>query len=302
MENEILTRRGLIILLVSVTVVIFIGLVWLIARLQPWVLLGVQGSTATPQVQIMANCTYPVAYWKTHPELFPSQIIIGGTTYKEKELEALLTDNHQDIGQQLKAQLAATFLNNLSGADQSEIEQTVFDAYGWLIQHPTGSQISNEELEVGRHLFDLMEAYNTGSAGVPPCEAVTTAAKTATSTGISNLQSGTNTVIGSPSMTGTLVVTSLTPKYTPTHTRTTTPSLTPTRTVLASPTNTLPPQAPSPTRTNAPTFTHTPQPTFTATTPPTYTASPTLPPTDTPEPTLPPTDTPNPTLPAANKP
>ncbi|HSB65475.1 MAG TPA: hypothetical protein VLD65_02800, partial [Anaerolineales bacterium] len=93
MENEFITRRRLIVILVTVTVMVFIGLVWLIARLGPWQLLGVPKSTLTPDALVMQNCAYPISYWKAHPELYPSQVVIGGTVYQERELEALLADD-----------------------------------------------------------------------------------------------------------------------------------------------------------------------------------------------------------------
>ena len=308
MENETLNRRWLIISLVTVTVVIFLGLVWLIAVFKPWNVFGLQGSTATDSGMGITNCTYPVSYWKAHPELFPAQLIIGGTVYKERELEALLADDSQETEQQIRAELAVTFLNNQAGADQSSIETTVFDAYGWLVRHPTGSQVEEAELEEGRRLLNILEAFNMGTGGVAPCEAVSARTKTVTPTGTSTQtgangnHTGTATETGTPTVTITLRGTAQSPSGTPspTNTRAIAPSQTPTRTSPAAATFTPTMKAITPTHTLAPTFTSTPQPTSTAT----PSSEPTLPPTDTPTPTLPATETytPEPTLPLASLP
>ena len=183
MENEIINKRRLIVIMVVVTVVIFVVLVWLITTYQPWDLLGLPGPNTSPTEPVATNCTFPLVYWKAHPELYPSQIVIGGIVYKERELGALLSDDTQDTSQQLKAQLVVAFLNNRAGADQSPIETILFDAYGWLVQHPAGSQMTNGELEAGRQLYNLLETYNLGLAGVGPCEAALSITKTSTSIG-----------------------------------------------------------------------------------------------------------------------
>jgi hypothetical protein len=302
MENEIVNRRWLIVTLVTVTVVIFLGLVWLIAVFKPWNLLGLEGSTGTPDAQGLTNCTYPVSYWKAHPELYPAQLIIGGTVYKERELEALLADDSQETDQQIRVQLAVAFLNNQSGADQSSIEATIFDAFGWLVKHPTGSQVSEAELATGGQLLQVLLAYNTGSRGVAACEVVATL-KTLAPAGTASMPAGTNgkitstaTLTGTPTMTGTSRNTTQSPLGTPspTNTRTVAPSQTPTRTFSAGATFTPTMQISTPTNTTAPTFTNTPLPSFTSTPPDTPTMTPPPTPTYTPPPPPTPTYTPPP--------
>ncbi len=290
MENEIIPKRSLIILLVIGTVVIFVALVVLIAIAGPRGKPDAQGATTTANPQLVRNCTYPLAYWKDHPELFPSQLIIGGIDYRERELDALLLDESQDLAQQLKVQLAVAFMNGQSGADQAPVESVVFDAYGWLVAHPAGSQVTEDDLSTGRQLFNELEAYNLGQAGVPACQASLLETGMGTSTGI---------------VTGTFSLTvypgsSLTPSETPTQAGTLlNPSITPRPTTsqpaAASPT-------PSPTRTSPP-----PSRTFTPTTvnttqapSPTHTAEPPTP-TNTPEPPTP-TNTPKPPTPTFTPP
>jgi hypothetical protein len=287
MDNEILIRRRLILILVGVSVVIFIGLVWLIAANRPWNLLGLQNPTHTAGLQLTRDCTHPVTYWIEHPELYPPQVFIGGVTYQETELEALLLDDSPDLSQQLKTQLAVVFLNNQYGADQSTIETTVFDAYGWLEQHPAGSQLTNAELTQGRQLFQALEAYNLGLAGVAACEGNQVSSKTSTNTQTSTrvvtvafTQTSTPTPGASPSPTiqlATPTITTFLPSNTPVPPTQppSRPSQTPTR-YIPPPTFTATAQAPSPTNTAHPTPSYTPFPTPTST----YTPFPV--PTDTP--------------------
>jgi hypothetical protein len=245
MDNELSSKRGLVVVLVVMTIIIFVGLVWLIATFIPWARLGFQSPSATATAQVVKDCTYPISYWKEHPELYPPQMIIGGVVYTERELEALLSDDDENPVQQIRAQLAVAFLNISGGADQSSIEATIFTAYGWLVNHPVGSQITDDEQEKGRRLFDVLETYNLGLAGVEPCEASITLTKTETST-----------VTAMPSLLF---------DSTPSQTMTPTTSFTPTPTsLLTTPSSTVRPTLPTPIQTTiAPGF-------------PTLTASPTV--------------------------
>jgi len=183
MENEITTKQGLILILVVATVVLFIGLVWLIATFVPWNLLGFSSPSITATaVRAEKNCTYPVSYWMEHPEAYPPQMVIGGSVYEAKDLREILADKTQNPTQQIQAQLVGVFLNTLAGADQSSIEAVVFEAYGWLVQHPAGSQVTDVELTAGTRLFNVLEAYNLGLTGVAPCEEAGSITMTETST------------------------------------------------------------------------------------------------------------------------
>lgn len=277
MENEITTKRGLILILVVATVAVFVGLVWLIATYMPWNLLGFSSPSVTATAWTERNCTYPVSYWKAHPELYPPQMVIGGTIYKERELEALLSDETQNPAQQIKVQLAVAFLNILGGADQSRIETTIFEAYGWLVQHPAGSQVTEDELEAGTRLFRLLEAYNDGLSGVALCEGVQIPTLIASSTPTETptvllTTTPSQTATPSPSETPTPIEFTATATYflfVPT--RTTKPTTEPPPQV---PTNTpvQPTEPPAPTKTQPPpntaTFTPPPPPTATFTPPP----------------------------------
>ena len=170
MENEISTKRGLILILVIASIAVFIGLVWLIATFLPrgrWGFSSQSIVTSTPRVE--KNCTYPVSYWIEHPELYPPQIVLGDKVYQANDIRKALSHADQDPAAQLQAQLVGAFLNISSGANQEYIETTIFQAYNWLVQHPDGSQISTSDLETGSRYYTMLEAYNLGVAGVPSC-------------------------------------------------------------------------------------------------------------------------------------
>jgi hypothetical protein len=270
-------KRGLVALLVIATVVIFVGLVWVIATYLPLNLAAAPSPTFTVDApRVAVNCASPIAFWKIHPELFPERVVIGGQVYKAGDLNQIFSGQAEDLPAKLQAQLTAAYLNILSGADQSYIEATIFEAYRWLVQHPAGSQVSDAERENGTRLFNLLEAFNLGMTGVKPCEIASltlTEERTATET-------ATDTATVTPSQTVTT-----TPSETPTPTNfptepfntliapTRTPAPTKAVTVLPTlaPTNTT-----APTATNAPTNTIAPPPTMTEP-PPTWTPPPILP-------------------------
>lgn len=284
MDNELTTKRGLVLILVIAAAVIFIGLVWLIATLDPWNLLtSAEPSRTVGSSMVDKNCTYPVYFWKEHPELYPAQIVIGNDIYQPKEIATVLADASKDPVNQLKVQLVGAFLNIASGADERSIEVTIFQAYGWLIRNPAGTDLSDSEHEAGTRLLDLLVAYNMGLTGIAPCEPglFQNSTQTSTATETSTLQvtpTPSETPTTTPSETPTPIKYTATATYkfiqpTRTATRTTEPT-------IQVPTNTdvQPTQAPAPTETSAPTI----APTNTPITP----EPPTPVPTETPKPTL----------------
>ncbi len=287
MENELIGKRRLIIILVVATVVVFVALVWVAEKFLPRGRPSSQSPTQTIGLLASSDCTHTIAYWKAHPELYPAQVIIGGVVYQERELEALLSDDSQELPQQLRVQMAVAFMNNQAGADQGPIETALFEAYGWLVAHPSGSQVTADDLKAGQQLFYQLEAYNQGLGGVEACESVLSVTKTGAPAGMAT------TGLAQPGASITPSATS-TPPVTDTGTlMPTTPSL-----IYSSPTPSDTPQPPTntPAKTKAPTPTKTPKP-------PTPTNTPKPPtPTDTPKPatptfTLPPLPSPTFTLP-----
>ena len=283
-------------ILVIATVIIFVGLVWAIATYLPLNLATAPSPTSTviaPRVAV--NCASPIAFWKQHPELFPAQVVIGGQVYKAGELSEIFSGQNDDLPAKLQTQLTAAYLNILSGADQSYIESTIFEAYTWLVQHPAGSQLTDSEQIEGTRLFNLLEAYNLGLTGVKPCEIaglILTVTETVTVTAtvtisvtpsemLTSIPSETPTATNFPiEPVNTVAVPSRTPSPKPGATQL--PQLTPTNTT--SPTASYTPQPIA--TTEVPSATDTPFPTDTST------VAPTTPPTETPSITPPTTFTP----------
>jgi hypothetical protein len=284
MNNELTTKRSLVLILVVATAVVFIGLVWLIATLEPWNLLSSAGPNSTEgSLLVDKNCTYPVYYWKEHTELYPAQIVIGNDVYQANEIATVLADTSEDTVNKLKVQLVGAFLNIASGADDRTIETTIFQAYGWLVTHPSGSILADSEQLTGAQLYNALEAYNLGLTVVSACPGVLpivlseTPTPTGTPTLLINLTpnltltltpSGTITLTGLFTAVSGTVTPSPTSGYpwlitiTPTRTPSkTTAGSTPTRTYTPGRTNTPITPAPTPTNTTAaPTPTNTPEP------------------------------------------
>jgi hypothetical protein len=287
MENEIIKKRGLIFILVIGTITIFIGLVWLITKFIPIDKIGFSSPSLTPSAaRVEMNCTYPISYWMEHPELYPIQIVIGSKVYLANDIREALTQSGQNPISQLQAQLVVAFLNISSGADQSLLEATIFQAYNWLVLHPDGNQLSGNDLEIGSRYYSMLEAYNLGLAGVPTCESgfliafTKTPTPSVTATFILTIPYS-QTITATPSETTSPTYQQVTPIYTygvstQTPIATTQPPggqvPTATRTLKPSPTKTAQPPAATPT------FTQPPQPSATYTLPPLPTATYTLPP------------------------
>lgn len=289
-----LEKRGWLIFLVIATVMVFVGVVWAMATYLP-IQLGEDASpTATePGLSMKTNCVHSVAYWKDHSESYPAQMVIAGKVYKTSDIRLIFADNANDRWNELQAQLAGAYLNIHWGADQSYIEPILFEAYGWLVDHPSGNELSEGDREEATRLYDLLQAYNQGLSGVAACELLTTGQVTATS--VVTEEATTSTEITSTETTSAPSATQMlpsetnavsdTPTYEPIYTQavpTATPqqpthtqayaTLTPSRTLAPSatftPINTT--QAPTPTNTSAPTNTPTfpASPTATITPPP----------------------------------
>jgi hypothetical protein len=280
-------KRGLVLILVIATVVIFVGLVWAITTYLPLNLAAAPSPTITAEhPRVAANCASPIAFWKQHPEFYPAKMVIGEQVYKAGELSKIFSSQNDDFPAKLQAQLTAAYLNILAGADQSYIETTIFESYAWLVQHPTGSEMTDSEQEEGTRLFNLLEAYNLGLTGVKRCEIaglILTDAGTATETATVTI-----TVTASPTETPPASETPIPIEITATATyEFIPPTRAPTRTTeppIQYPTNTSvqPTQAPAPTETPVPTEAPTNIPP-----PPTLTLPPPTPTLPQPTPTLP---------------
>ena len=270
-------KRGLVLTLVIGTVVIFIGLVWAISSYLPLNLNASPSPTFTADApRVAMNCAAPIAFWLEHPELYPVQLVIAGQVYKSGDLQVIFSGQNEDLPTRLQAQLTAAYLNILSGADQSYIETTIFEAYGWVLQHPANSQIDDVAQEEGTRLYNLLEAYNLGLTGVAPCEftllAMTEPVKTVDTATVEFTMTPSQTETATPSETPSPTTFPTEPIYTVVvPSRTPSPTKRNTEQPASTPTNTT-----EPTATKAPTNTPKP-PTATTESPPTWTPPPIVP-------------------------
>jgi hypothetical protein len=202
--------------------------------------------TATPE----KNCTYPVTYWRNHPEAWlADNILIGEVPYTKEDAIAVLKDESDDVPTMVLKQLFATILNILKGSDPSRIENTVKNAIEWTSQNSPGDRLSDSEVQIGASLADTLEKYNSGVSGPGLCaDAPRTATPIPTETGTPT-----------PTPTETSAFTYV-PPTTPTATKETRRSKPPTDTPPPPPPPTEPPPPP-PTQPPPPPPTEPPPPT-----------------------------------------
>ena len=124
--------------------------------------------SATPLVK--KNCTHTSIYWVYHPELWPSQFLIGELNYTKETAIIYMQSPNYDTPVVLFIQLHTTFLNLLSGADPESIEQTMVDASLWLSEHPVDSVVSELDRQDGLTFVKILEDYNSGITGPGQCE------------------------------------------------------------------------------------------------------------------------------------
>ncbi|NJD59946.1 MAG: hypothetical protein FIA98_11170, partial [Anaerolineae bacterium] len=111
MGNQITDKRGLIVILIVGTVIVFIGLLWAIATFLPFNLPDSASPTETMDApREKENCASPVGYWTRHPELYPGRVVIGEHVYEAAELDTVFSDQ-SDLQALLQAQLASAYLN-----------------------------------------------------------------------------------------------------------------------------------------------------------------------------------------------
>jgi hypothetical protein len=218
---------------------------------------------ANPGPSESKTCTHSVEDWKGDLDLWPVEAItIGGSTYTKEEAVAILEQLPEgDVTLTLAQQVIGAVLNLLNGADGSAVETSVVEADKWIEAHPLGSQLKEEERELGATLAIILENYNTGAIGPGRCE-VKEVIPTPTS-GSKALPSEIPTVTETSTATDTPLPTS-TSTFTMAPSETPTPTHTPTSTATDTPTATST-DTPMPTETDTPTATDTPLPTETPT-------------------------------------
>ncbi len=109
-------------------------------------------------------CPRTPGYWKNHTEVWPvTELTIGGITYDEAGILALLNYGGPDAATRLAKHLATTMLNLAMGSDDS-IQPTVDAADAFLVTYPPGSNPRGKARGTANALKDILDAYNNDPA------------------------------------------------------------------------------------------------------------------------------------------
>jgi hypothetical protein len=141
------------------------------------------------------SCTLESDYWGENPEAWPvDEIEIGGETYESADAGSLFPDSgkkgkkgkkkskgsNHDTSAALSQELLTTWLNVLSGADNSEIAETMEAADAWLIEFPPESNKKKKKSKkkskkskndkTGKELLKDLRDFNKGKTGPGHCD------------------------------------------------------------------------------------------------------------------------------------
>lgn len=120
-----------------------------------------------------SGCTLTQGFWKTHPEAWPvSSLTIGGTTYDQSELLALMwTPVSGDASVMLAHQLIAAELNVAAGASPVP---AIADAQAWMAANggtlPYGIAPDTAAGAEAVALNEVLTDYNEGRVGPGHCD------------------------------------------------------------------------------------------------------------------------------------
>lgn len=128
------------------------------------------GTLSVPGVRQGAGAGTP-GYWKNHPEAWPvDSLVLGTTTYTKAQLLAILGQpKSRDLSNALASQFIAASLNVANGADGSCITATLAAADAWLAANAPGSGVtgSSAAWRTGEPLKNTLDAYNNGLLCAP---------------------------------------------------------------------------------------------------------------------------------------
>lgn len=123
----------------------------------------------TPQKELSIKCVHSVNYWSSHTDTLPSELLIGSTTYNQKDVIAIYKKLITDLNDYLSIQMTTAYLNNINVTISSGINKTISDASYWLQNHPSGSQIIDPDRQIGYFLGVSLADFNNGKFGPPLC-------------------------------------------------------------------------------------------------------------------------------------
>lgn len=122
---------------------------------------GDDGSGDTPD----APGTGTIGYWSTHPEAWPvDSLVIGSTLYTKDQLLDIFAIN-ADKSASMAAQLIGAKLNVLAGNDGSCVADSISAADAWLGAYPIGSpkgEVNAAWSESGDAIKTALDEYNNG--------------------------------------------------------------------------------------------------------------------------------------------
>lgn len=117
------------------------------------------------------DCTLDKSSWISNVESWPLQeILLGSETYSRDKLRYLINLTSPNAQESLLIELVVYTLNVYQGADGASIAQTVTAAINWLDEHPEGSDLSRDQLEMADQLTGILMDFNHGNIGPGLCE------------------------------------------------------------------------------------------------------------------------------------
>lgn len=139
----------------------------------------VDDPTVTPK---RSSCVYPDVYWLAKTDILPAQIAFRGFRFTKETVISILFSSVQEETTTLLQQFIIANLNISTGADPVDLGLTLQYAEEWLNLHPVGSQVSDDDRQVGASLVVTLKKFNNGELGPGQCSFVLPATPTPTPT------------------------------------------------------------------------------------------------------------------------
>jgi hypothetical protein len=139
----------------------------------------VETPTSTPK---KSSCVYPDVYWIGTADKLPDQIAFKGFRLTKETVISILYSPVQEETTTLLQQFIIANLNISAGSDPSSLGLTLEYAEEWLNLHPVGSQVSDDDRQVGASLVITLKEFNNGQLGPRLCNFILPATRTPTAT------------------------------------------------------------------------------------------------------------------------
>jgi len=137
--------------------------------------------TPTPTLR-RSSCVYPDIYWLSYPDKLPAQIAFQGFRFTKETALSILFSTVQEETTTLLQQFIFANLNISTGSDPGDLGLTLEYAEEWLNLHPMGSQVSEDDRQVGASLVVTLKKFNNGELGPGQCSFVLPPTRTPTAT------------------------------------------------------------------------------------------------------------------------